>query len=270
MDNAQLTLPHESIGMSPFQLLYGYSPRKSFDWRAPRKPENAREKLAVEGAVAMARRMHDTWEWAKLKQAEAQSKKARDVNAHRREPDFGVKDMVWLSTKGLSLDRPSTKLGHKQIGPFKILEKIGYSYRLELPDSMKIHPVFHAKLLGKDPGTTLPGQVNLAPEPVNISGEDEWEVDSIRAVRKHGRKLRYRANWLGADEDPTYYDASNFKYSPHLLRTFHLDHPELPGPPAKLYEWIKAWEEGREDYDELDDDKAMDYSSRSSFFRRGG
>jgi transposase InsO family protein len=31
IDHTQLVLPHDSIGMSPFQLLYGYKPRMSFD-----------------------------------------------------------------------------------------------------------------------------------------------------------------------------------------------------------------------------------------------
>ena len=31
MDHAQLVLPHDSIRMSPFQLVYGYNPYMSFD-----------------------------------------------------------------------------------------------------------------------------------------------------------------------------------------------------------------------------------------------
>jgi hypothetical protein len=32
-------------------------------------------------------------------------------------------------------------LDHQQARPFKILKKVGNRYRLELPESMKIHPV---------------------------------------------------------------------------------------------------------------------------------
>ena len=35
MDYAQLTMPYESIRMSPFELLNAYPPRTSFDWQAP-------------------------------------------------------------------------------------------------------------------------------------------------------------------------------------------------------------------------------------------
>ena len=83
-------------------------------------------------------------------------------------------------------------------------------------------------------------------------------------------KLVYRAKWTGADEDPELYLVSDFKYSPHLLRDFHLANPTLPGPPANLALWLKAWEEGTDDYDHLDSDKPALARSRTSFFERGG
>ena len=35
MDYAQLTLPQESIGMTPFEVIHGWQPRTSFDWETP-------------------------------------------------------------------------------------------------------------------------------------------------------------------------------------------------------------------------------------------
>jgi len=58
MDYAQLILPYNSIGISPFELLYGYTPRTSFDWDRPTKPAMARERLSYEEAQAFAERMH--------------------------------------------------------------------------------------------------------------------------------------------------------------------------------------------------------------------
>ena len=60
------------------------------------------------------------------------------------------------------------------------------------------------------------------------------------AVWKYYGKLVYKAKWLRADEDLEEYLARNFKYSPHLLRDFHLAYPELPGPLENLDKWIKA------------------------------
>lgn len=270
MDFAQLALHHESLGTSPFELLHGRRPRLSIDWRAPKNAQNARQELSQAEAKKRIKALQDAWSWVHANLAKAQSKKQKDVNKHRREPDFQVNDRVWLSTKNLALDRPSKKLGHQKLGPFRIVAKHGWSYELELPESMKIHNVFHAKLLRKAPDNPVPGQLLPTPDPLQINDHDEWEVDSIRASKLTRNKLSYRANWLGADEDPEYYPASNFMYSPHLLKAYHIAHPLEPGPPKALPEWLKAWEAGTDDYDALEDDKAMTGKLRAAFFREGG
>jgi len=135
---------------------------------------------------------------------------------------------------------------------------------------MGIHKVFHASLLRKARDDPLPGQIVEPLPPINITGDDEWELLRMRAVRTRWKRLEYRADWLGHDEDPIYYPASNFKYAPHLLRAFHLANPTLPGPPARLLEWIRAYDDGIDNYDDLEGDLAMDTRSRASFFRRGG
>jgi len=58
MDYAQLTLPHDSIGMSPFKLLYGYAPQTSFNWDRPTEPTTARERLSYKEARAFTKRIY--------------------------------------------------------------------------------------------------------------------------------------------------------------------------------------------------------------------
>jgi hypothetical protein len=270
MDNAQLTLPHETIGMSPYELSHGVIPRKSFDWKEPDSPTNAREELSQQEARQFVKSLQRAYEFVRANMEKAQQANQRQANKKRREPDFEVHDRVWLLTDNLKTDRPSRKLDHQQVGPYEIVAKKGHSYQLDLPASMGIHKVFHASLLRKAANNPLPGQKVTPLPPVNITGEDEWELLRIRAVRQRWKSLQYRADWLGHDEDPQYYPASNFKYSPHLLKEFHLANPELPGPPARLLDWIKAYNEGIDDYDYLDDNSAMDARSRASFFGRGG
>ena len=57
--------------------------------------------------------------------------------------------------------------------PFEILEKIGNSYKVKLPDTMKIHDVFSADRLRKDSGDPLPGQENQPQPPIKIAGDQE-------------------------------------------------------------------------------------------------
>jgi len=53
-------------------------------------------------------------------------------------------------------------------GPYEILEQIGHSFKLKLPESIKVHPVFHAEKLRKDPRNPLPGQTNPAYDPIEV------------------------------------------------------------------------------------------------------
>lgn len=270
MDNAQLCLPHSSLGgMTPFMLTRGYTPRKSFDWQAPKKPETAKQQIAFKEATCFARRLFDVWNFAKDAISRAQATMVQAANRHRREPDWKPKDFVYLSTKNLHTDRPSKKLSGPYAGPFEVLSQHYHSYRLKLPASWRIHPIFHARYLRKHPNNPLPGQVNKESETINVTGDDEYVVESLLAVktaRGRGGGLKYRANWLGYDEDPDWYPASNFKYSPLVVRDFHRQYPNLPGPPEQLREWIKAYENGEDNYDHLSSNKAMAGDDRDRFF----
>jgi len=48
-------------------------------------------------------------------------------------------------------------LAQQMDGPYEILEQIGHSFKLKLPESIKVHPVFYTKKLRKDPKNPLLG-----------------------------------------------------------------------------------------------------------------
>jgi hypothetical protein len=121
-----------------------------------------------------------------------------------------------------------------------VLAKEGHSYKVELPASIKINPVFPAESLCRDLNDPLPGQANAPLPLIKVTADNKYKVQKIIAVKLTKGKLAYRAKWTGADKDPEFYPASDFKYNPHLLKRFHLANPTLPSPPANLPLWLQA------------------------------
>jgi hypothetical protein len=103
-----------------------------------------------------------------------------------------------------------------------------------------------------------------------VTANNKYKVQEIIAVKLTREKLTYQAKWTGADKDPKFYLASNFKYSLHLLKRFYLANLTLPGPPANLPLWLQAWEEWVDDYNHLNSDKLALSRLRTSFFGGGG
>ncbi|EKD12200.1 hypothetical protein MBM_09635 [Drepanopeziza brunnea f. sp. 'multigermtubi' MB_m1] len=119
-----------------------------------------------------------------------------------------------------------------------------YNFKLKLPESIKVHLIFHLGRLRKALNNLTLEQIILELNPINITNELKYEVKNILA-----------------------YLAFDFMYAPFKVRDFHLKHKELPGLLAKLFDWIKAYSNGVNDYDHLSSDKAIDKRSRTSFFQ---
>jgi len=51
MDFAQASLPHESTGMSPYELELGHTPRQHWDWEERTRQPVPQERIAREDAA---------------------------------------------------------------------------------------------------------------------------------------------------------------------------------------------------------------------------
>lgn len=91
--------------------------------------------------------------------------------------------------------------------------------------------------------------------------DDEYEVERILEARIYCRKLQYRVKWLGYDDDREWYDAANFKNSPHRLHEFHIANANRPGPPKRLDNWVQCWEEDRDAINHPVDNKPLRVSA---------
>jgi hypothetical protein len=85
----------------------------------------------------------------------AQNRMKQQAYQHRSERIFEVGDWVFVRLKpyksmSLKQAKKDNKLSPKYYGPYKVLEKIGtMTYKLELPPSSRVHPVFHVSCLKK-------------------------------------------------------------------------------------------------------------------------
>ncbi|QRW25741.1 Retrotransposable element Tf2 protein [Rhizoctonia solani] len=154
---------------------------------------------------------------------------------HRKEEEIQVGDKVWLSHQNISTDRPSIKLSHKKLGPYLVVKKIGlHAYKLQLPHTMRIHPVFHINLLTKfhpNPHRRNPPQ----PAPIiTEEGKEEYEVEKILDSKWKGqgktKKLWYLVKWKGYDKGSNLWEPiDNVGNAQEVLEEFHKEHPDAVG-----------------------------------------
>ena len=106
------------------------------------------------------------------------------------------------------------------------------AYKLDLPATVRIQPVFHISLLEPTASTKpIPGHLQPPPPPIVIQELQEWEVEKILDSRHHRNQIQYRVKWTGVhDPDNTWYPARNFENSPNLIQQLHEEYPEKPAP----------------------------------------
>jgi hypothetical protein len=181
-----------STGMSPFYMTYGCHPRMPDRLGLASKETPA--------AIQYVRNVEKAVSEAKAALAEAQSRMANYYNSKRRDVSYEPGDLVLLSTTNLRLKVPgSGKLLPRFVGPFPVEKQVGKAaYKLALPPSMLVHPVFHVSLLHpySSDGASQP------PPPLSFSsGIPLYEVEEVlqhRDVRRGKRTVKqFLIKWAG-------------------------------------------------------------------------
>jgi Chromo (CHRromatin Organisation MOdifier) domain len=219
---------HSSTQQTPFMLDTGRHPRMGFE------PLERRSEL--EAVNDFTDRMSKGLEEAKAALTRAQDDYTRYYNHHRvPAPVFKVGDKVWLDASDIHTTRPSTKLAHRRLGPYKIEKVVGRgSYRLHLPPSLsRLHPVFPVvKLTLATPDPITGRRTDPPPPPELIDGQVEHEVEEVLNSRMRWRRMEYLVKWKG-------YDAGQNTWEPY----FNLDHAKdaiakfhrlNPGAPRRI------------------------------------
>ena len=104
-----------------------------------------------------------------------------------------------------------------------------HSVTLRLPDHLRaIHPVFHVSQLEPATPNQIPNRTQPPPPPIEISGEDEYEIAAILDSKIDNRrrcKLLYFVRWAGyegTDEENSWLPATELEHAQELLLDFHM------------------------------------------------
>jgi transposase InsO family protein len=210
---------HTATKMTPFMALYGYHP--------PSITSFLKEKSKVQAVEDHIENQQQVLQILKDNLTMAQNRMKQQADQHRSERSFEVGDWVFLRLqpyKQMSLKqaKKDNKLSPKYYGPYKVLQKIGtMAYKLELPASSRVHPVFHVSCLKKVIGDKIPIQTIL-PE-LDEEGKIILEPEAITDTRI--RQLRNRSiseyliKWRKLPaEDSTWEDESFIQKHPELLK----------------------------------------------------
>jgi hypothetical protein len=186
----------------------------------------------------LSRRQQTPCKWDnKIKEAPetlAVSKVRQAEQANRRRSDeetFATGDLVLVDSRDRRMryksrhgDGRAAKLFPRWDGPFKVVEvfRDTSTYRLQLTHDDKSHPVFHiSKLKRYNPNDTnnFPSREPPRPGPIDVDGEEEFEVEAIVDEKGKGRGLRYLVKWRGyPDTDNGWEPLANVKGTEALKR----------------------------------------------------
>lgn len=217
----------ETTKVTPFFANYGYEP---VAYREPNVivEDNDAARIQVQKIQDLHKELAEELQFVAEKNAHYYNK------TRSQEPTLQEGDRVYLLRKNINTKRPSDKLDHKKLGPFKIKQVKGpLNYELQLPTTMKkIFPVFHISLLEKAPPGAPPAPRTIA-EPVNPL--EEYDVEELLDCQYKRGTIKYLVKWKNYPPSENTWEPKSSLRCPKLLASFHQQNPSLPkgGPQGR-------------------------------------
>jgi len=205
-----------SSGSTPYEITYGRKPLSFPKYLTGTSKIDVVEEFLVERDT--------TLQSIRKKLLKAQETMKKHADNDRRDVSYEVNDWVLVklrprrqsTVKGTQVN--SGKLTKHFYGPFRVTTRIGAAtYRLELPDEAKIHPVFHCSLLKPFKGN--PTQPDLASLPSQfINGQPVIDPLAILNYRKVADSWEVLVQWRGLSPDDTSWEDWST-----LCQAYHLE-----------------------------------------------
>lgn len=135
---------HSATDRTPFEVIYGHLPR-----HFGIGPDCT---ISFDDLSQWLEQRQVIFSTVKQQLLRSQQRMKAQADKHRTERTFEVGESVFLKLQpyiqASFAPRANHKLAYKFFGPYKILERVGeVVYRLDLPASSKVHPMFHVSLL---------------------------------------------------------------------------------------------------------------------------
>uniref|UniRef100_A0A8C5MLT5 Uncharacterized protein n=1 Tax=Leptobrachium leishanense TaxID=445787 RepID=A0A8C5MLT5_9ANUR len=217
---ARNNVVHDSSGHTPFFATYGFHPAL-----LPGTPSES-PIPALNDHLQLLRQS-----WTRIQSALQKASLAHKKFADRHirpGPSYVPGQRVWLSTRHIKLWVPSHKLAPRFIGPYRVLRRINpVSYALDLPKSLRIPNSFHTSLLKPLVCNRYTTPVNQPP-PVQVQGQEEYEVQALIDSRWSRGGLQYLVHWKGYCPEERSWVAASDVHAPGLVSAYHRRFPSRP------------------------------------------
>lgn len=189
---------HTATQMTPFEAVYGRPP----PIHLPYLPGESKVEV-------VARSLQDREDMVLLLQfhlLRAQHRMKQNEDLHRTERSFEIGDYVYVKLQPYrqqsTVMRSNNKLAPKFFGPYKIIDRCGaVAYKLELPASSLIHPVFHVLQLKVLVGN-VPTTHHLPTATTDVLTKQPEKILARKMVKRQNRAAtQVLVKWINQGEE---------------------------------------------------------------------
>jgi len=186
----------DTMQYTPFFPVYCTDPWTAFS----NEPKEERDhSCAIATQVQATMPQDHEYLWVDMRYGQAVQEEGANA-AQVLVPNIPEGSGLWLDAQHIHPTTHTWKLDSKRLGPFTLVIGIcPYAFEFDLLVTIPIHQVQPVSLLDPVVDDSLPGQWVEPPPPVEVDGEEEYEVLGVEDSSIYRNWLQYLFCWTGYD-----------------------------------------------------------------------